>query len=307
MTRAGLSVGAAVVACCSYAGAQLSHQALATQSGPSDSATTALTILVSARSKDGTPAELSAADLEIKIDGKPATVGDVRPLGKPAIRYCLLVDTSGSTRPYVHVQLDDAVGLLSKIPQAGRDYGLLVDFSDEVYLDGEGTDPQKLLKSIHQFSRGGTAVYDAMVACAGELSKSAAASELRVMFILSDGDDNSSHVSREETLRTLVRTGIRVYAIGHRGAPNPTEQPRRAIASLKQFAEKTGGQAYFPKTASDDEADVSNIAGDLGSVFSVTVSSARPLAGDRYYKLEVKSPRKDVSLGAPQQYFAPLR
>jgi Ca-activated chloride channel homolog len=300
-----LSVGLVLVICCLCAWAQFSHQEPASQptaQGPSLPA-----IFISAHNKDGTPAGVSAPDLEIKINGKQVAVADVQPLGRPPLRYCLVFDSSGSRRARWSQQQDAATALL-KIAQPGRDYGMLVAFSDQPYLDAEGTDPQKLIRALSKESaRGATALYDAMIACSDSMSKSASKSDLQVMFVLSDGDDNASHLSREEVLRTLVRDGIRVYAIAQENAADPSQRAAaKGTEALKQCAEKTGRKAYFPESARDDETAIGNISSDLGSVFSVTVSSTQSLAGDLFYKLEFKCHKKDVSLSAPREYFVPL-
>src|SRR6516165_8732435 len=105
------------------------------------------TILISAHNEDGSPASLTASDLEVKIDGKPAAVSNIQSLGRPALRYCLLFDTSASQRPRIRQHQEEGYAVL-KIMQAGRDYGYLVDFSDRPFLDAEGTDPEKLTTAV---------------------------------------------------------------------------------------------------------------------------------------------------------------
>ncbi len=66
-----------------------------------------------------------------------------------------------------------------------------------------------------------------MVACSDQLSQDAPDSALRLMVILSDGEDNSSHLNRETTLLALVKAGVKIYMIG-RG--ESAKRPRRAEA-----------------------------------------------------------------------------
>lgn len=263
-------------------------------------------ILISARNKDGSPAVLSASDLEVRIDGKPVAVQGVSPIRDAPLHYCLLIDSSGSQRPFVERQRDQAAAILSNIVQPGRDYGLFVNFNDEAYLDAEGSNPQKLVAALSKTTaRGGTALYDAMVACSDALVKAAPGPGLRVMFIFSDGDDNSSHVNKDGTVSTLLKAGMRVYSIGHKDAvPSPTVTGNGGTV-LRQFAEKTGGRTYSSDKEKDFDKILADISGELASLVAVTVASASPLPGDRFYKLEVKCSRKDVSLNAPRQYFAP--
>jgi VWFA-related protein len=269
---------------------------------PPQSATASggLTVLFSARNKDGSPAELSPTDLEVRIDGKPSAVTAVRRLPRPPLQYCLLFDSSGSQKAAFQQERDQATQFLSRIPQAGRDYGRFVAFNDELYVDAEGTDPQKLIKALaNETPRGGTALYDAMVACSNRMLKDAPEAALRLIVILSDGEDNSSHLNRDATERTLVMAGVKVYTIGRVEAP-------RAAAALKQFAEATGGRNYSAWKKDELEKLIADISGELDSLYSVTLAPAKPLPGDRSYKIDVKCNRKNISITAPRQYFVPL-
>jgi Ca-activated chloride channel homolog len=266
-------------------------------------------IWISAQNKDGTPAELTPSDLEVKVDGKRTAVSGLRK-PNPLLNYCLLLDNSGSTRPALKGQYANAVALLSKIPHAGRDYGVLVDFNDEAYVDAEGTDPQHLIKGIKQAARGGTALFDTMVACSDDLSKGewskGAPDALRLMFVLSDGEDNASHLNRQAAERTLLKARIRVYSIGQTSGANSTAELRaKGDKSLKGFAELTGGKTYLPGKNMNLERIVADISSDLAGLYSMTLASDNS-AGDRVHKLEVKCSKKDVALSAPREYYVPL-
>jgi|SRR5450432_2544297 hypothetical protein len=121
------------------------------------------TILMTARAKNGAPTELSAADLDMKADGKPLTVNEVRRLRRDMLHYCLLFDLSGSERSHLTQGQEDAARLLSKVLQTG-DRGFLVAFNDKFHFSAEGTDPQELVNAlVRERAFGGTGFYDAIV------------------------------------------------------------------------------------------------------------------------------------------------
>lgn len=272
--------------------------ALAQQSGPatqsqSESPQRAPVIWITARNEDGSPAELSASDVELKIDGNKTQVGAFRRL-RPPLRYCLLFDVSGSLTNSLRQQQNEAIALLSMILQAGRDYGMLVAFNTTAYVDAEGSDPQKLMKAITtERVKGYTALYDAMAACSNALAKAAHESDSRVMFIFSDGEDNASYLKVDGVLLSIAKAGVRVYSIGH---PRST----RALHALKQFAENTGGKNYFSANQEDIEKKLADISGDFDSMYSVQVESANPLLRDHVYKVAFKCSKKSISLGTPR-------
>jgi VWFA-related protein len=281
---------------------------IASQAAANESNSSSRTIWISAQSKDGTPRALSISDLEVKIDGKPASVRDVRPLS-PALHYCLLLDISSSTRSTRNTQREIAVALLSKIPKASRDYGLLVAFNDQAYLDAEGTDPQKLIKSIQQDARGATAMYDAMVACSDHLSKNDSAPDTpRVMFVLSDGVDNASRTFQDEAERTLIRERIRVYSIREKFTEpyQRTAEVARENKSLRQLVESTGGKNYLLTKEVTLDRIVQDISADLSGLYAVALISEKTVPPGHVCKLEVRCGKKDCAVTAPREYFVPL-
>ena len=69
----------------------------------------------------------------------------------------------------------------------------VVNFNDEYYLDQDFTSNiNKLKEGLEKIeARGGTALYDAVVASAEHLKKDAKL-EKKVIFVVTDGDDNES-------------------------------------------------------------------------------------------------------------------
>ena len=247
-----------------------------------------------ARSKDGSPLELSADDIEIKVDRKTAIVQEIHRMGGVPLQYVLLFDVSGSRHEHFNLQQAQAIHLLSKVVRTGRDQGMLVAFNEKVHLAAQGTNSQELVDAIsHEKSYGGTAFYDAAVSAANHIAK-AADSAPRVMFILSDGEDNASHVRREFAAQSLLNARIRVYVIGQ-GRPQ-----RRAGETLKLFTESTGGRAYFPAKQEDEDAALADISNDLSNLFSVSYVPSNPAEG-RLREIEVRCKKSGVSVAAPQR------
>ena len=262
-------------------------------------------IWITAHNKNGDA--LSASDLEVKLDGKPTPVSQVRPVSA-ALHYCLLIDISGSTRSARSRQLEEAVALLSKIPRAGHDYGLLVTFNNQAYLDAEGTDPQELIRRISQDSRGATALYDAIVACSDYLSKKDLPQDgsdtLNVIFLLSDGIDNSSRTTAGDAERTLLTRAIRVYSIGEESeGSNTPDQISSARKSLRRMVGATGGKEYSVNKRMPVDQIVQDISSDLGGLYTVSLGSEKDLSIGHVYKLEVRCRQADCAVTAPREYL----
>ncbi|MGC2792817.1 MAG: VWA domain-containing protein, partial [Candidatus Sulfotelmatobacter sp.] len=87
----------------------------------------------------------------------------------------------------------------------------------------------------------------------------------RVLVILSDGEDNSSHSSLKQSVQVAERMGVTIYTVSTReGLGDKTD----ADKVLEVLAERTGGDAMFP--------------GDLHTLGS-SLDKLRDLIRSRYF------------------------
>ena len=126
----------------------------------------------------------------------------------------IVIDNSGSMRDKRDQVNKAALNLVrSSNPQ---DQVFIVNFNDEYYLDQEFTsDIKKLQAALEKVeARGGTALYDAIVASwTDELAHSPL--QRKVIFVVTDGEDDASQLSLEQALHVLQQeNGPVVYAIG---------------------------------------------------------------------------------------------
>jgi VWFA-related protein len=264
------------------------------QSAPDSS-----TVLITARAKNGAPTDLSAADLDVKVDGKPLTVNEVHRLSRSMLHYCLLFDLSGSERSHLKQGEDDAARLLSKVLQTG-DRGFLVPFNEKFHFSAEETDPQELVNAlVRERAFGGTAFYDAIVGAADHIAQSAPD---RVMFIMSDGEDNASLADQNAVVSALLTAGIKIYANGRHYDPTAGPfQSERGAKILKKIAESTGGKVYTTSKEKDFDAALADIGDDLTDIFAITYTPPARKSNGQLHKLEIKSRKKDISITAPDR------
>jgi len=126
----------------------------------------------------------------------------------------LVIDNSGSMykkRPSVNKSSLDLI--LASNP---KDEAFVVNFADDAYIDQDLTsDPNKLKDGLgHIESRGGTALYDAVVASADKLAADAHRPK-QVIVIITDGEDNASTLNLEQAIRRVQQlSGPVIYSIG---------------------------------------------------------------------------------------------
>ena len=118
-------------------------------------------------------------------DGKPQKVTSFRHEDIP-VAMGIVIDNSGSMREK-RVKVNQAALNLVRASNP-QDEVFVVNFSDEYYLDQPFTsDIKKLREALDKIdARGGTALYDAVVASAEELKKNARL-DRKVLLVVTDG------------------------------------------------------------------------------------------------------------------------
>jgi len=220
-------------------------------------------------------------------DGKPQNIVSFRHEDIP-VAMGIVIDNSGSMREKREKVNKAAINLVkASNPQ---DEVFIVNFNDEYWLDQDFTnDISKMREALEKVdTRGGTALYDAVVASADQFKKGAKL-EKRVLFVVTDGEDNESQESLEQAIRRLQEeNGPTVYAIGLLGE----EKARRARKALQFVAEKTGGIAFFPKTLDEVDEISRQVAHDIRSQYTIGYKPTNPKSTGGYRAIKVDAKAK---------------
>jgi VWFA-related protein len=200
----------------------------------------------------------------------------------------ILIDNSGSMRDKRPAVNQAALNFV----RASRpdDEVFIVNFNDEYYLDQDYTaDLGKLKEGMEKIdSRGGTALYDAVVASADHLKKGAKLDK-RILLVVTDGEDNASRESLEQAIRRLEQEdGPTVYTIGILGE----ERQKRARRALQTLADRTGGVSYFPRDLGEVDSITREVARDIRNQYTIGYKPATQKAegGYRTVRVEARAP-----------------
>src|SRR6266849_5871326 len=219
-------------------------------------------------------------------DGHPQTITSFRHEDIP-VSIGIVVDNSGSMRE--KRQKVNAAALNLVRASNPNDEVFVVNFNDEYYLDQDFTaNINKMKEALEKIeARGGTALYDAVVASADKLKE--AKREKKVIFVVTDGEDTASSESLEAAVRRLqAENGPTVYAIGILG---DEEHPKRAKRALQVMSDRTGGIAFFPKTLDEVDAISRAVAHDIRNQYTIGYKPSTPMSrgGYRTVKVDAKS------------------
>jgi len=224
-------------------------------------------------------------------DGKAQNIISFHHVDIP-VAMGIVIDNSGSMREKRSKVNQAALNLVrSSNP---RDEVFIVNFNDEQYLDQDFThDLLKLKEALEKIdARGGTALYDAVVA-SGDHLKQNARLEKKVIFLVTDGEDNASSETLEQSVKQLqLEGGPSVYAIGILG---DEDHPKRAKKALQIIAERTGGIAFFPKTLDEVDSISRTIANDIRNQYAIGYKPLSPKKAGEFRQIRVEAKAKGHS------------
>jgi Ca-activated chloride channel family protein len=232
---------------------------------------------------------LTKPDFKVWEDGVPQTIISFQHDDIP-VSMGILVDNSGSMRDKRQAVNSAALDLVKASNK--DDEAFVVNFSDEAYIDQDFTsDLVKLRDGLaHLDSKGGTALYDAVVASADQLAKGAKRSK-QVLLVITDGEDNASVMSLEQTIQRIqALQGPVVYSIGllfkDEGGGREAHRARRA---LQMLSTETGGVAYFPKSLGEVDEIAAEVARDIRNQYTIGYHSTKPFTAGGYRLVKVEA------------------
>ncbi|QMV17558.1 VWA domain-containing protein [Granulicella sp. 5B5] len=235
---------------------------------------------------------LGQSSFHVYEDGVPQTIIGFRHEDVP-VSMGILIDSSGSM--YDKRAAVDAASLDLVRLSNPQDEAFLVDFSSEAYIDQDFTNSiAKLQQGLSYIrSSGGTALYDAVIASADYLAKNAHRPK-QVLLIVTDGDDNASSATLEQTIRRVQDLdGPAIYCIGLLfGDDTSRSEARHSREVLSELAAQTGGVAYFPKALKDVDGITQEVAADIRAQYTIEYRSTKPPSLGGYREIHVEAKEK---------------
>lgn len=233
--------------------------------------------------------DLTKNDFKVWEDGVPQNVAAFQHQDVP-VSMGILVDNSGSMRDKRAAVNAAALDLVKA--SNPDDEAFVVNFSDEAYIDTDFTSSISHLRDglSHIDSRGGTALYDAVVASADHLEKDAKKSK-QVLLVITDGEDNASSLDLEQTIHKVQNLqGPIVYSIGLLfGSETDPREGRRAKRALQLLSDETGGLAFFPKSLADVDSVAAEVAMDIRRQYTLGYHSTKPMTQPGYRSVKVEA------------------
>jgi Ca-activated chloride channel homolog len=251
--------------------------------------------------------DLQKEEFRVVDDNKPAD--QIKSFAKETdlpLQVGLLVDASNSVRDRFKFEQESAIEFLNQTIRPRYDSAFVIGFDVTPEVTQDFTDNTEALSKGVRALRpgGGTAMYDALYfACRDKLLKANKTGPVRrAIILLSDGDDNQSHVTREEAIEMAQRAEVIVYTI----STNISGMKQKGDKVLERIADATGGRAFFPFQIRDVANAFAEIQDELRSQYALSYKPADFKSDGRYRTIEIVAlDKKNLRVRSRRGYFAP--
>jgi Ca-activated chloride channel family protein len=262
--------------------------------------------------------DLDQSDFRVLEDGSPQ---EIRYFGRDTdlpLRIGILLDTSNSIRPRLEFEKDAAVDFLNKVIRRNKDLAFLMTFDNEPEIIQDYTgDLDRLMSAIRaQRAGGGTALNDAIFMASEKLARAplpnGSETEVRrVVVVISDGQDNLSDRALTDAIDASIKAEAAVFSVSTNtdwlavdDANKPSKYHLEAGDKvLEEFADQTGGHAFFPYRIDDLAQSFLDIGTELRSQYFIAYAPSNPPPVGTYRAIEVQTARKGLIVSTRKGYY----
>jgi Ca-activated chloride channel homolog len=249
---------------------------------------------------------LKKSDFKVYEDGKEVPASAIASFAFQDAPYAavVLLDSSGSMETRFSLARSAAIRFLDGLRE--EDVASVYRFDSKVERVQEfsgGRDLAPIAYAIH--AKGMTTLNDAIVEAAKALSDRPEAR--RAIVVLSDGMDTYSKASSEKAVESALAAGASIFAVDMSSLDTPGFANRQSAASLKGFAEKTGGRFVATGGGQVLRDAFAGIADELGHQYTIAYRPTNATRDGKWRALEVKVDREDLAVRSRKDYRAPKR
>lgn len=242
------------------------------------------------------------------------------------LSLAVLVDTSESQRGVLADEKSAAREFIDSVIRPDKDRAAVVSFTGVPKVEQEPTnDLVKLHRGIErvrielspenerrlaagddplpkeQDPSGYTGIWDAMWMTIEDLLSKAPEGTRRAIVLLSDGDDTSSTIKKQDVIDFAVRSDVVIYSIGIRDANFP--EGKLDSGALRKVSDRTGGRAFFPSQPSELQAAFSQIDQELRSQYLIAYSPTNKNRDGSYRRIRIEVINPELRKNKPQLLY----
>jgi len=247
---------------------------------------------------------LKRSDFKIFEDGVEVQQDTIASFSLQESPYAavVLLDSSGSMEARFSLARSAAIRFLDGLRP--EDVAAVYRFDSKVERVQEFSGGRDLAPTAYAIrAKGMTTLNDAIVEAAKTLADRP--EQRKAIVVLSDGMDTSSKASSDKAVESALAVGASIYAVDMSSLDVAGSTKQQSAASLKGFAEKTGGKFIATAGGPALRDAFTSIAEELGHQYTISYRPVNKKRDGKWRTLEVKLSRNDLTVRTRKGYRAP--
>lgn len=242
------------------------------------------------------------------------------------LTLAILIDTSESQRGVLADEKNAAREFIDSVIRPEKDRAAVVSFTGVPKVEQESTnDLLKLRRGIarvriemsaenqrrlangddplpkDQDASGYTGIWDALWIAIRDLVAGSPEGTRRAIVLLSDGDDTSSRIKRQEVIDFAVKSDVVIYSIAIRDPNFP--EGKLDSSALRKVSDRTGGRAFFPLQSTELGASFSQIDQELRAQYLIAYSPTNKQRDGGYRRIRIEVVNPNLSKDKPRLFY----
>src|SRR6185312_3742285 len=237
-------------------------------------------------------ADLTKDDFRIFEDGKPQTISVFDKESEMPLSIVLEVDTSESTRRDIKLEVASAKRFVHSIMRPVDRLSVFQITENVDQLTRFTADVKYIDRGIEQLSSGaGTSLYDAIFLGSDSLVERQGR---KVMVLITDGGDTTSHTDYANALRRAQQAEAIVYSIIVVPVEADAGRNLGGEHALIQISHDTGGKYYYASGLNDLDEAFRQISEELRTQYLLAYYPNRQVSDAPFRRITVEVTKKDA-------------
>ena len=253
--------------------------------------------------------DLISSDIQIRDDNKPPDkILEFVPQSQVPIRLGLLIDASNSVERRFAFEKRAAEKFVETMVNGQADLAFVAGFTSDFSVTQDFTsDVAELREGVEKLAIGGeTALFDAIYRACWKLAAYPDEDRVaRVLVVLTDGEDNSSHRSLRQALEEAEAGGVTVYTVS---TSENTDTHTDANRILQVLSERSGGESIFPGNLRALDRYLGDLTQVIRSRYLIAYKAADFMPDGKYRTVQVSAAKegKRLQVHVRKGYYARL-
>jgi Ca-activated chloride channel family protein len=247
-----------------------------------------VSVLVSVLDEHNRPApDLPAEAFQLLDEDTPQKIAVFEKETQQPLDLALMIDASLSAQLAMPAQREAAAHFIQEVLRSGDRLGVYAFDENVTQLAAFSDNVAHLQDAVRRVPQGaGTSIYDAVYLGSKALARQGS-DRRRVIILITDGGETTSHADFDSARREAVRTNTLLYTVVIRAMKSESGRNTAGEHALETITDTTGGAVFYPDSSAQLDSIFERINQELRTQYRLGYYPDPRGPADSYRRIEV--------------------